>query len=231
MVGGVTCSAPGCRVDEMRYRPETSGNPTAPLPPYRMTHPPVDAADVTRLLQAFQAGEPELLEQLARAVYGQLHRLAANALRREGDAHTLQTTVLVHEAFLRLAEQTGVQWKNRSQFYRLAAQVIRRLLIDHARRRRAAKRQVRADVTEPDTVDPFDADERLTRLDAALAELATQDPRAAKVVELRFFGGLTMEAVAATLDLSLSTASRDWRFAQAFLRRRLEADTSGQANA
>lgn len=186
---------------------------------------------MTRLLQAFRSGEPELLEQLARAVYGQLHRLAGNALRREGAAHTLQTTVLAHEAFLRLAAQTGVQWKNRSQFYRLAAQVIRRLLIDHARRRRAAKRQVRLDITEPATVDPVDADERLTRLDAALAELATHEPRAARVVELRFFGGLTMEAVAEALELSLSTASRDWRFAQAYLRRHLEAaEPSGGAS-
>lgn len=193
--------------------------------------PPVDPADVTRLLQAFHSGEPELLEQLARSVYGQLHRLAGNALRREGAPHTLQTTVLAHEAFLRLSAQTGVQWKNRSQFYRLAAQVIRRLLIDHARRRRAAKRQVRVDITEPVTVDPFDADERLTRLDAALAELATHEPRAARVVELRFFGGLTMEAVADALELSLSTASRDWRFAQAYLRRQLEAaEPSGGAS-
>ena len=189
-----------------------------------MSHPATDDAEVTRLLQAFTSGEPELLEQLARAVYGQLHRLAANALRREGAGHTLQTTVLVHEAFLRLSRQSGVHWQNRSQFYRLAAQVIRRVLIDHARRRRAAKRQQPLAFTDAPTVlDPFDADERLTRLDEALVELTQHDPRAAQVVELRFFGGLTMEAVAEALGLSPATTKRDWRYAQAFLRRRLDA--------
>jgi RNA polymerase sigma factor (TIGR02999 family) len=189
-----------------------------------MAHAKTDDAEVTRLLQAITSGEPELLDQLARAVYGQLHRLAANALRHEGAGHTLQTTVLVHEAFLRLARQSDVRWQNRSQFYRLAAQVIRRVLIDHARRRRAAKRRAPEGIVDVATaVDPFDADERLTRLDHALEELARHDARAAQVVELRFFGGLTMEAVAEALGLSPSTAKRDWRYAQAFLRRRLEA--------
>jgi RNA polymerase sigma factor (TIGR02999 family) len=192
----------------------------------RIPDSPISPPDVTRLLQAFQSGEPELVEQLARAVYGQLHRLAANALRRENAGHTLQTTLLAHEAFLRLSAQTGVRWQNRSQFYRVAAQVIRRLLVDHARRRRATKRQARPDVTEPDTADPFDPDERLAHLDAALVQLAAHDARAARVVELRFFGGLTMEAVAEALQISLSTANRDWRFAQAYLRRQLEAAQS-----
>ena len=188
-----------------------------------MSHAAAEDDQVTHLLQAFGSGEPELLEQLARAVYGQLHRLAANALRREGAGHTLQTTVLVHDAFLRLSRQSGVQWQNRSQFYRLAAQVIRRLLIDHARRRRAAKRQAHEVHAEAvTTADPFDADERLAKLDAALVELAAHDTRAAQVVELRFFGGLTLEGVAEALALSHSTVKRDWRYAQAFLRHRLE---------
>lgn len=181
----------------------------------------LDEAEVTQLLQAAANGDPALLDRLARAVYGQLHRVAANALRREGDGHTLQTTVLVHEAFLRLTRQTDVSWQNRSQFYRLAAQIIRRLLIDHARRRRALKRQA---PPPPDTLAGFeDQDERLDRLDDALADLARHDARAAQVVELRFFGGLSMEEVSTTLDVSLSTAKRDWRYAQAFLRRALHS--------
>lgn len=208
------------RVDDNSSSVAVSGSPLALC----LMPDVVDPADVTRLLRSLQSGEPELVDQLARAVYGQLHRLAANALRREDDGHTLQTTVLVHEAFLRLAGQTGVTWQNRSQFYKLAAQVIRRLLIDHARRRRAAKRQARIEAFDTDVGVVADADERLTRLDEALAELAEHDPRAAKVVELRFFGGLTMDEVAETLELSPSTAGRDWRFAQAFLRRRIASD-------
>jgi len=180
----------------------------------------LDEVEVTRLLQAAADGDPELLDRLARAVYGQLHRVAANALRHESDGHTLQTTVLVHEAFLRLTRQSDVSWQNRSQFYRLAAQTIRRLLIDHARRRRALKRQT---PPPPDTLEHIeDPDERLGKLGDALTELARHDARAAQVVELRFFGGLSMEEVSTTLDVSLSTAKRDWRYAQAFLRRALD---------
>lgn len=185
-----------------------------------MSITPPTEADVTRLLHELAGDDPDALNRLARAVYEPLRRVAANAMRREDAGHTLQTTVLVHEAFLRLTREQQGSWHSRSQFYRLAAQVIRRVLVDHARRRQALKRQAPA-AWELEQAAAGPDDDRLPLLDAALHALAAEDTRAAQVVELRYFGGLSMEAAAEALGISTSTAKRDWRFAQAFLRQQL----------
>lgn len=192
-----------------------------------MSLPSQDEDDITRLLQVFPSGESDIADQLARAVYPHLHRIAANALRKEGQGHTLQTTALAHDAFLGLARQSGVKWQNRSHFYRLAAKFIRRILVDHARRRLAIKRQLPAglefQLSESNAIEPSTSDDRLSRIDSILNDLSQHDARAAQLIELRFFGGLPMVEAAEALEISLSTAKRDWRYAQAFLRSRIEA--------
>ncbi len=199
-----------------------------------MTFPaaaPDDAPDVTRLLQALDAGEPGATDALARAVYDHLHAIAARQMRREDPAHTLQATVLVHEAFLRLVEQRSTDWRNRAQFYQLAARMMRRVLLDHARRRRARKRDsgpllALEDATQLAAIQP---DERIGALEEALTELGLHEPRAAQVVELRWFGGLGIDEAAEALAVSPSTVKREWRFAQAFLRRALGEPASSAA--
>jgi RNA polymerase sigma factor (TIGR02999 family) len=180
--------------------------------------------EVTRLLDDLNRGLPGAADRLAAVIYTELHRLAEYALRRESAGHTLQPTELVHEAFSRLVGQRGVEWKNRSQFFGIASQAIRRILIDHARRRRAAKRDHGVRVTLTDVAgdaasDPLD----LIALDEALTQLEALDPRPARVVELRFFAGLEVEEVATALGISPATVKRDWTFARAFLLRALQA--------
>lgn len=182
--------------------------------------------DVTRLLAELQRGEPEAAEQLAPLVYDELHQLAVHAMRRESDGHTLQPTELVHEAFVRLMGQRNVDWRNRSHFYGIASQMIRRILIDHARKRRTAKRDHGIRVTLDESVGtPADASLDLLALEDALIQLEAADPRQARVVELRFFGGLDIPETAEALGVSPATVKRDWTFARAFLLRALEGDT------
>lgn len=165
-------------------------------------------------------------------IYRELRRVAGRYLARERRDHTLQPTALVHEAFLKLVDQRHATWQNRSHFYGIAAQAMRRILVDHARRRRAAKRDGGAAVT----LDEFAAvaPERsldLIALDDALVKLAGIEGRYARVVELRFFGGLEIEQVAEALGISPATVKRDWTFAKAFLQRELDASGSeGEAS-
>jgi len=184
------------------------------------TSPP---PDVTGLLHAWSAGDPHALDELMPVVYGELHRLASARLRSERGDHTLQATALVNEAFVRLVGQTRVHWLNRAQFFGTAAQLMRRILVDHARERRSAKRGGAATRVELDdalgAVEPRDVD--VLALDIALERLERLDPRQSRLVVLRFFGGLTIDEVARVLDMSPATAKREWVTAKMWLRREL----------
>ena len=178
---------------------------------------------VTALLQAWNAGDEEAGRHLMPLVYGELRRRAAGFLRRERHDHTLQPTALVHEAYLRLVGRHE-PWRNRSQFFGIASNLMRQILVDHARRRGAAKRDG-VKVTIDEAVLP--AAERevdLVRLDDALLELAALDPRQGRLVELRYFGGLTLEEAAEVLGVSVATLKRDWTLARAWLFDRLRQD-------
>ena len=179
--------------------------------------------DVTKLLLRWGNGEREAFDALAPLVYDELRRLAGRYLRRERSEHTLQSTALVHEAYLRLVDQRNVRWQNRAQFFGLAAELIRRILVDHARARLAAKRGGTVyKITLDEALDasaPRDLD--LVRLDDGMKTLAQMDPQQARVVELRFFAGLTIEETAEVLGISPATVKRDWLVAKAWLRREL----------
>ena len=175
--------------------------------------------DITGLLNRWRLGDVEAANQLVEMVYGDLHRIAARQMRLEHGEHTLQTTAVLHEAYLRIFSSTPVKWKDRSHFYAVAAQQLRRVLLDHARRVHSEKRGggiVNLSFLESDG-SGISVDERLLTLDDALARLEHLDPRAAKVVELRFFGGLTESDAAEVLDISVATLKRDWDFAKTWL--------------
>ena len=163
------------------------------------------------------------LDELMPVVYDELRRVAQKYLSRERSNHTLQTTALVHEAYLRLIDQKAVDWENRAQFFGIAARMMRRILINHANDRQAKKRQGYATrISLDDAVNFFEkAELDLTVLDEALNELAQLDPKQAELVELRFFGGLTIEEVSEVLEISPSTTKREWDSAKLWLRRRL----------
>jgi RNA polymerase sigma factor (TIGR02999 family) len=183
-----------------------------------MKTPPPET--VTVLLQAWSRGDAAARDQLFSFVYAELRRRADRYLRRENPGHTLQPTGLVHEAYLRLSGQNP-GWKNRAQFFAVASQMMRRILVDHARARHAAKRP---DKTIKVTLGDQSSDSRevdIIALDEALEELAKADARTAQIVDLRFFGGLTQVEVASVLAISLATANRDWRVARAWLRERV----------
>jgi RNA polymerase sigma factor (TIGR02999 family) len=179
--------------------------------------------DVTALLHAWGGGDLAARDELVVVVHQELRRRAAARLRRERPGHVLQPTALVHEAYLRLVGQRQTDWRNRAHFFALASEMMRRILVDHARRRKMDKRSGRwARVTLDEAVaqhDPSDVD--LLDLDAALSELASFDPRKSRVVELRFFGGLSLEDIAETEGTSRATVERDWRVARTWLYRRL----------
>jgi RNA polymerase sigma factor (TIGR02999 family) len=184
-----------------------------------MSTPP--GAQLTRLLEAWQRGDTRAADELVPLVYAQLRRIAAAKLQVERGAHTLQPTALVHEAWLRLMQQHGANWQSRGQFFAIATQAMRRILVDHARRRHAAKRgdgHANVDVDDLDGVisSPL-PDDRLIALDDALRQLAAADERQARIVELRFFGGLSVEETANVLDISPSTVKREWATARAWL--------------
>jgi RNA polymerase sigma factor (TIGR02999 family) len=175
--------------------------------------------EVTELLRAWSQGDAAARDRLMPLVYQELRRTAAAQLRRERRAQTLQPTALVHEAYLRLVDQRRMGWQNRAQFFGVAAEVMRRLLVDRARAHRAGKRSGRwlQVALEPGLVVTDSPDVRLLDLDRALDELATFDPRKSRIAELRFFSGLTLEEAGEVLGVSLATVERDWQVARAWL--------------
>jgi RNA polymerase sigma factor (TIGR02999 family) len=187
--------------------------------------------NVTELLQNWSNGDRRAQDQLFGAVYNELHRQAARHLQHEHPGLSLQTTDLIHEAYLRLIDQQHVEWQNRLHFYGIAAQVMRRILVDHVRSRQAAKRggsAIRLPLEEAMAVMPgLDLD--FIALDEALVRLAAMDPQQSQIVELRFFSGLSVEETAKVLDVSERTVKRDWNVAKAWLRR--ELSRGGQAGA
>jgi RNA polymerase sigma factor (TIGR02999 family) len=180
-----------------------------------------EAADVTVLLQAWRAGDAAAGEALLARIYEELKRIAASQLRRERPDHTLQTTALVHEAFLRLVDQRGVDWRDRTHFFGLAASMMRRVLIDHVRARRAQKRSA-PDGPAPAADESAIRDVELLDLDRALSALAETHPRQARVVEMRYFADLDVDEVAHCLNVSAPTIKRDWQFARAWLNAELQ---------
>lgn len=208
--------------------------PTLTPPPCRgsirypsQPHGPMDAArsDVTTLLAAASSGSPDALSALLPVVYDELKRMAAGQLRLERDDHTLGATALVHEAFLRLTGGTTPTWENRAHFFGIAAQAMRRILVEHARRRNAQKRGAKHQVTLDSQVDLADGapSEEVVAVDEALNRLAALDARQAKIVELRYFVGLSIEESADVLGISPATVKRDWTLARAWLHRELQA--------
>jgi len=182
--------------------------------------------DVTQLLLAWSGGDRVAGDELLSAVYAELHRQAARAMRRESSDHTLQATALVHEAYLRLVDQRRVEWRNRAQFYGVAAQVMRRILVDHARGRDAEKRGGGVSAVSLGDADAIAEQSSSEAVDVlalhdALERLAALDPDQAKVVELRYFGGLSIEETAETLGISPATVKREWSVARAWLKREL----------
>lgn len=191
-----------------------------------MTGPglPADPSEITVLLDRLSEGDRSVADELARLVYAELHRIADLAMRRERPDHTLQPTLLVNDAFLKLVGQRETRWQNRAQFFAVAAQAIRRILIDHARARRRVKRDFGLRVTLDASIAESTAqDLDVLDVDAALAKLEAVAPRQARVVELRYFGGLEIDATAAALDISPATVKRDWTFARAFMLRELQS--------
>jgi len=184
---------------------------------------------VTRLLVEWGNGDQQALEKLTPLVYQELKRLAARYLRRERREHTLQSTALVHEAWLRLIDQKQVHWQNRAQFFGIAAEMIRRILIDHARGRQAAKRGDGAIKLSLDDAmaTPNRRDLDLVALDDALHDLGRLDPQQSRLVELRFFAGLSIEESAEVLGVSPATVKREWMAAKAWLYREISARAHG----
>jgi RNA polymerase sigma factor (TIGR02999 family) len=176
---------------------------------------------LTRLLEAWQSGDADAANQLVPHVYAELRRIAAAKLRAERGGHTLQPTALVHEAWLRLMNQHESGWQNREQFFAIAAQAMRRILVDHARKRHAAKRGNGDVAVELDEVARILTvtlpDERLLALDEALEGLAALDARQARIIELRFFGGLSVEETASVMGISPTTVKREWATGRAWL--------------
>jgi len=184
----------------------------------------VSTNQITRLLQAWGSGDERALEQLMPLVYNELHRLAQCYMASEQTGHPLQTTALVHEVYLRLVDVQNVDWQNRAHFYALCARLMRRILIDFARSRNYQKRGgkfAHIELEEAATVSAVVGNELLA-VDEALKQLATVDARKSEVVELRFFGGLTVQEIAATLKVSPETVMRDWKLAKAWLLRELK---------
>ena len=183
----------------------------------------MEPRDITQLLIDSKGGDKAALDQLMPIVYSELRRLAESYLRAERGDHTLQATALVHEAYLRLVNQRNVDWKNRAQFFGMAASMMRRILVNHAEAHHAAKRGGDAQKISLDDAISFfeEQDLDLLALNQALERLAQMDPRQTEIVELRFFGGLTVEEVAEVLNTSPATVKRDWLMAKSWLLREL----------
>ena len=182
------------------------------------------AESVTQLLVKWGEGDAASLEKLMPLVYEELRRLASNYLRRERQNHTLQPTALVNEAYLKLVDQKNAHWQNRAQFYGVAAQLMRRILVDHARQHHAEKRgskQQRLSITSAQAIAQTPEVDVLA-VHEALEELKQFDPQQERIVELRFFGGLSIDETAKVLGLGHATVERDWKMARAWLRQKLE---------
>jgi RNA polymerase sigma factor (TIGR02999 family) len=185
---------------------------------------------VTELLLAWRSGDEPALARLTPLVHQELQRIARRCLRNERQGHTLQATALVNEAYLRLVDTRQVDWQNRAHFLAMAARLMRRVLVEAARARQAQKRGGSAiRLTLTDALATSDRGRDLVALDDALSELAGIDPRRSQVVELRFFGGLTVEETAAVLAVSPETVMRDWKLARAWLQRSLRAEDARDA--
>jgi len=186
-----------------------------------LTRPPQH--NITQLLAKWRDGNQSALDELYPLVYDELHRLARRYMSRERKGHTLQTTALINEAYVRLVDQKNVHWANRSHFFAISAQIMRRILIDHARRHLYAKRgggAQQVSLEEVAAITP-NVSRELVRLDEALKSLAEMDPRRSQVVELRYFGGLNNEEIAGVLNISANTVTRDWNMARAWLYQQL----------
>ncbi len=181
-------------------------------------------AGITQLLIDWSKGDQAALDRLMPLVYSELRRLASNYLRRERMGHTLQPTALVNEAYLKLVDQRNARWQNRAQFFGISAQLMRRILVDHARQNQAAKRggseKQRLSITSAEAfVKQSEVD--LLALNEALEQLSEMDPQQGRIVELKFFGGLSIEETAEVLGIGHATVERDWKMARAWLRRQL----------
>jgi RNA polymerase sigma-70 factor (ECF subfamily) len=187
---------------------------------------PQTPQNVTELLIGWSKGDKQALDKLVPLVYDELRRQAARYLRRERAGHTLQTTALIHEAYLRLVGQRNVQWQNRAHFFGIAAQLMRRILVDHARSKKRAKRggsDVRVSLSEA-TIKAPGEDLDIVALDEALQRLAEIDEQQSRIVELRFFSGLTVEETAEVLSISTATVKRNWSMAKAWLHREISGE-------
>jgi RNA polymerase sigma factor (TIGR02999 family) len=188
---------------------------------------PADSAEITRLLHAWGRGDESALEQLTPLIYDELRRIAHQYTRKERAGNSLQTTAVVHEAWLRLANTTDANWQNRAHFFAVSSKIMRRILVDLARARLAAKRgghEDRAEHSAPidlDAIPTIEPAASLNALDDALTDLARFDLRKAQVIELRFFGGLSVEETAEALGVSPQTVMRDWKLARVWLAREL----------
>jgi len=192
------------------------------------THSP---EHITQLLVAWGDGDQSALEELAPLVHSELRRLAHQYMRRERPGHTLQTSALVNEAFLRLIDWKNVRWQNRAHFFAVSAQLMRRILVDFAREKQYLKRggDVRRVSLDEAEAFPLERDTDLVALDEALTTLAEMDQRKCQVVEMRFFGGLSVKEVAEVLHVSEETVMRDWRLAKVWLLRELGRETGSEA--
>ena len=178
---------------------------------------------VTELLVAWGSGDPTALDKLVPLIYDELHRIAKGYLRNERPNHTLQPTALIHEAYIRLIDTKDVHWQNRAHFFGAAAQAMRRILVDHARRHRAAKRGggVPRVTLEDDAAFPEDRDVSVLALDDALNKLAEVDPQKSQIVELRYFSGLSIKETAEVMNITEAKVTSQWRTAKAWLHREL----------
>jgi RNA polymerase sigma factor (TIGR02999 family) len=194
--------------------------------------PDCASSDVTRLLVAWQRGHEDALERLIPVVYSELRRLAHAHMAREGAGGTLQTTALIHETYLRLVDGARVSWKDRAHFFAVCARLMRRILVDRARARHASKRggSARHVALEEWLAGGASTDEQVLAVHEVLGRLATSDARRSKVVELRYFGGMTVQETAAVLGISPETVGRDWQVAKLWLLHELKRDASGQSS-
>jgi len=184
--------------------------------------------EITRLLQGWNDGDEQALEKLTPVLYRELHRMAHRYMRQERPGHTLQTTALINEAYIRLIGWKNVRWQNRAHFFGVSAQLMRKILVDSARSRNYAKRGAGARVVSLDEAPAVSRDraQDILALDRALERLAEVDPRKSQIVELRFFGGLTLEEAAEVMNVSSRTIRRDWDLAKAWLSRAMSEETT-----
>ncbi len=215
-------------LDSPRWRAAASGGIVTEIRPASPARPVLpESSPVTEILAQARAGDRAAMERLVSLVYGELHAMAHRKLSFERTGHTLQTTALVNEAYLKLVDQRNVDWQNRSHFFAVAALAMRRILVNHAEARAAAKRggaAARVPLEDVHAVIGDVPDERLLALDDALKRLERFNERGARVVQYRFFGGMSYDEIATTMGVSPITVRRSWESARAWLKRELEAD-------